>query len=150
MAFLGNFFGKKQSEIEAQPVNKLIDDNKPSAQWIIMAMVSSGYHVDFTLESMKEIDRFFDEQNKPDGILSKNRGTILFSIGCYIGETIIRNFGGSWIADDNDPQGEINIAVKTSDGTLLFPVQRCMKRYQNGMEDSIYAYVYALKISKQN
>lgn len=150
MGFFNNIFGKKQPAIEPQPVNKLIDDIKPSTQWIIMAMLSSGYQVDFTLESMNEIDRFFDEQNKPDGILSKNRGTILFSIGCYIGETIIRHFGGSWIADDNDPQGEINIAVKTADGTLLFPVQRCIKRYQNGMEDSIYAYVYALQVSKQN
>ncbi len=84
----------------------------------------------------------------PDGILSKNRGTILFSIGCFVGQTIIKNFGGGWITDDNDPQGEINIAVRTDDGTLLFPVQRCIKRLQNGMEDSIYAYVYALQESK--
>ena len=150
MELFGNIFGKKQPAAEQQPASKLINDIKSSTQWIVMAMLSSGYQVDFTVESMKEIDRFFDEQNKPDGILSKNRGTILFSIGCYIGETIIKHFGGFWITDDNDPQGEMNIAVKTADGTLLFPVQRCMKQYQNGMEDSIYAYVYVLQMSKQN
>ncbi len=144
MGLFGKLFGKKQPAANPQPVSKLIDDIKPSAQWIVMAMTSSGYKVDFTIDSMKEIDRFFDEQNNPNGILANNRGTILFSIGCYIGETIIKNFGGCWITDDNDPQGEINMAVKMTDGTVLFPVQRCMKRFMNGAEDGIYAYVYVL------
>lgn len=148
MGLFNGLFGKKQPAPVQQP-NKLSDDIRASTQWIIMAMLSSGYKADLTVESMREIDRFFDEQNTPDGILSKNRGTILFSLGCYIGETIINNFGGCWITDDNDPQGEMNIAVKLPDGTTLFPVQRCMKRYQNGMEDSIYAYVYALQAKIQ-
>lgn len=58
---------------------------------------------------------------------------------------IIRNFGSIWLIDDSDPQGEINIAVKMDNGTIMFPVQRCIKRFQNGAEDSIYAYVYVLK-----
>lgn len=145
MGLFKGLFGKKQPAPVQQP-NKLLADIRASTEWIYVAMNSSGYMVDFTVESLKEIDRFFDEQNKPDGILSKNRGAILFSIGCYIGETIINNIGGVWITDDNDPQGEMNIAVKLQSGTTLFPVQRCMKRYQNGMEDSIYAYVYALQV----
>ncbi len=148
MGLFNNIFGKKQPAAQPQQTHRLIDDIAPSIKWIAVAMMSSGYKIDFTVESMKEIDRFFEEQNTPDGILSKNRGTILFSIGCFVGQTIIKNFGGGWIADDNDPQGEINIAVRTDDGTLLFPVQRCIKRLQNGMEDGIYAYVYALQESK--
>lgn len=143
MGLFNGLFGKKQPAPVQQP-NKLSDDIRASTRWVILALLSSGYKADLAVESMREIDRFFDEQNTPDGILSKNRGTILFSIGCYIGESIINNFGGCWITDDNDPQGEMNIAVKLLDGTTLFPVQRCMKRYQNGADDSIYAYVYAL------
>lgn len=144
MGLFNGLFGKKQPAPVQQPTTGLIDDIRASTRWVILALLSSGYKADLTVESMREIDRFFDEQNTPDGILSKNRGTILFSLGCYIGETIINNFGGCWITDDNDPQGEMNIAVKLLDGTTLFPVQRCMKRYQNGADDSIYAYVYAL------
>ncbi len=130
-------FSKKQQR-------KLIDDIEPSAKWLVFAMETSGYHLDFTVESLKEIDRFFDEQNTPDGIISKNRGQILFAIGCYVGEVIIRNFGGVWLTDDSDPYGEVNISVQTNSGTIMQPVQRCMKRYANGTEDSIYAYVYVL------
>lgn len=118
MGLFNGLFGKKQPAPVQQP-NKLSDDIRASTRWVILALLSSGYKADLTVESMREIDRFFDEQNTPDGILSKNRGTILFSLGCYIGETIINNFGGCWITDDNDPQGEMNIAVKLPDGTTL-------------------------------
>ena len=131
---------------EQQPVNQnsLLNDIGEMSEWVVKALNFSGYKADYSLESMKEIDRFFDEQNNPNGILNQNRGQILFALGSYVGETVIRLYGGKWITDDNDPQGEINIAVETNDGTTLWPVQRCMKRYSNGTEDSIYAYVYAL------
>lgn len=133
-------------------LNKLFSNQKPtllqdimtSKDWIAMALNSSNYAADFSIKSFKEIDRFFDEQNTPDGILSRNRGQILFALGAYIGEVIISVCGGEWLTDDNDPQGEVNIAVRLKNGTIIFPVQRAMKRYMNGKEDSIYDYGYIL------
>ena len=133
-------------------LNKLFSSQKPtllqdimtSKDWIAMALNSSNYAADFSINSFKEIDRFFDEQNMPDGILSRNRGQILFALGAYIGEVIISVCGGEWLTDDNDPQGEVNIAVRLKNGTIIFPVQRAMKRYMNGKEDSIYDYGYIL------
>lgn len=133
-------------------LNKLFSNQKPtllqdimtSKDWIAMALNSSNYAADFSINSFKEIDRFFDEQNTPDGILSRNRGQILFALGAYIGEVIISVCGGEWLTDDNDPQGEVNIAVRLKNGTIIFPVQRAMKRYMNGKEDSIYDYGYIL------
>lgn len=122
----------------------LLQDIMTSKEWISKALNSSNYAADFSINSFKEIDRFFDEQNTPDGILSRNRGQILFALGAYIGEVIISVCGGEWLTDDNDPQGEINVAVKLKDGSTIFPVQRAMKRYMNGKEDSIYDYGYVL------
>lgn len=122
----------------------LLQDIMTSNEWISKVLNSSNYAADFSINSFKEIDRFFDEQNTPDGILSRNRGQILFALGAYIGEVIISVCGGEWLTDDNDPQGEINIAVKLKDGSTIFPVQRAMKRYMNGKEDSIYDYGYVL------
>ena len=122
----------------------LLQDIMTSKDWIARALNSSNYVADFSIGSLKEIDRFFDEQNTPDGILSRNRGQILFALGAYIGEVIISVCGGEWITDDSDPQGEVNIAVKLKDGSIIFPVQRAMKRYMNGNEDSIYDYGYVL------
>ena len=134
--------------MKLQNKNTLLQDILSSSEWIVHALTVSGYKVDYSLESMKEIDRFFDEQNTPTGILSKKRGQILFALGAYIGQTIIQLYGGNWITDDNDPEGEMKIAVKLVNSSILWPVMRCMKRYTNGSEDSIYAYVQALESRK--
>jgi len=147
---LFNKFSKKNKgkapESENKSAHTLKEDILISSDWVVKALDSSGYKADYTLESMKEIDRFFDEQNTETGILSKNRGSILFALGSYVGETAIKLYGGEWITDDNDPKGEVNISVRLSNGTMIFPVIKCMKRFGNGSEDSLYAYLYVLKM----
>lgn len=130
---------------DTQSASTLAEDIPKAAEWVANALNVSGYKADYSLESMKEVDRFFDEQSGPNGILAKNnRGQILFSLGSYVGQTVIRLHGGRWITDDDDPEGEINVAVETADGVTMWPVIRCMKRYKNGPEDSVYALVYSL------
>ncbi len=136
---------KSESKSEKKSEHTLKEDILISSDWVVKALNSSGYKADYSLESMKEIDRFFDEQNTETGILSKNRGSILFALGSYVGETAIKLFGGEWITDDNDPKGEVNITVKLSNGTMIFPVIKCMKRFSNGSEDSLYAYLYVIE-----
>ena len=137
MGLLGKMFGKRN-----RPT--LREDIVTAKNWIAVALTTSGYKADFTIESLKEIDRFFDEQNVPGGLLSEQVGQRLFAIGAYIGEVIIAVIGGEWETDDSDPGGEINIAVKLPDGNVVWPVHRAMGRYKNGKEDSIYAYVSLL------
>lgn len=135
---LKDLFKKKKQPSLAEDIVKMSD-------WIVLAMNSSGYKLDYTVESMKEIDRFIDEQSGSDGLIEKaGRGSVLFALGSYIGEAAGRLYGGSWITDDDDPQGEINITFRFKDGSVIYPVQRVMKRYQLGSEESIYAYFYCI------
>lgn len=124
----------------------LLSDVKKAEKLIIAALNSSGYKVDMTIDSLKEVERFFIEQlddevhlPKPGGLLSKNKGQRLFAIGSLVGEVVIKEYGGEWITNDNDPQGEINIAVKCPNG-IIWPVQRVMKRCEEGPENDIYYY----------
>lgn len=125
----------------------LLSDIRKSTKWIIVCLNSSGYKVDMSINSLKEVDRFFIEQmdditheSKQGGLLSKDRGARLFAIGSFIGEVIIKEYGGEWITDDNDKNGEINIAVKLSNGSTIWPVQRVIKRCLEGPENDIYNY----------
>jgi hypothetical protein len=123
----------------------VIEDATNASTWIATALSSSGYVADFSAASLWQIDRFFDDQvqggtARPGGLLSQDLGSRLFAIGAYIGEVIRRERGGEWVADDNDPQAEINVAVRLTDGTMFWPVQRAMKRFKNGPEDGIAAY----------
>ena len=52
--------------------------------------------------------------------------------------------GSFWVTDDNDPLGEINAEMKLSDGWTIWPIQRVIKRFENGPEDSVYVYGYKL------
>lgn len=148
MGILSKLKGNKNKSTPVTNENTLLQDIYYSSEWIVTALNSSGYKADYSLESMKEIDRFFDEQNTPTGILSKNRGQILFALGSYIGQTVIKLYGGKWITDDHDPEGELKIAVDLDNGSTIWPAIRCMKRYTNGREDSIYDYVWVLDKGK--
>ena len=133
-------------------LNKLLSKNRPTllqdihthSDWIVKALNSSGYTVDYTIDSMKEIDRFIDEQNIPGGLIYNNRGQIIFALASYIGQTVIKVYGGEWITDDNDPKGELNIAIKLPNGFTMWPAQKCIKRCQLGQEESIYSYIRAI------
>ena len=134
MGFLDKLLGKR-SDI---PTRK--GDIPKAERRLVEAMASSGYELDGTIDSFKELDRFFEEQHRPGGLLDGKVGNKLFAIGCYMGQVLIARLGGTWETDDSDPMGEINIAVHLPDGSTVWPVQRAMKRFQNGAEDSLYAY----------
>jgi hypothetical protein len=128
----------------------LKQDIKKQSDWIIKAFQADGLRLDYSIKSLIEIDKFFEKHSKNGkpvrgGRLSQNLGPIIFSIGSYIGETFIKNAKGTeWITDDNDAQGEITASIKFPNGTECWPMQRTMKRFKNGFEDSVYTYGYEL------
>jgi hypothetical protein len=135
----------REKIINMEAPSRIVTDALALAEQVSRALSQSGYRADFSLESLKEVDRFFDEQvsnGKPKarGFLSEELGARLFAIGAYVGEVIRRHYGGDWQGDDNDPEAEINIALVFEDGTRLWPVQRVMKRFKNGTEDGISVY----------
>ena len=124
----------------------LKEDIRAQATWIVRAFKSDRLKLDYTLNSFKEIDKFFDQHSKdgkaiPNGRLSENLGPIIFSIGSYVGETFIRLVPGTeWETDDSDPEGEVKVAIKFPRDGMCWPMQKVMKRFMNGKEDSIYHY----------
>jgi hypothetical protein len=123
----------------------VVSDAEKAANWIVTALAASGYRVDFSMESLQEIERFFTEHSnegkpKAGGLLSQDIGARLFALGSYVGEVIRREGKGEWVVSDGDPQAEINIAVRLPPDVLLWPVQRVMKRLRNGPEENIYHY----------
>ena len=130
-------------------MSSLSDDVPTSAAWIALALNSSGYRADFTPESLRDVERFMTEHSDhgtavADGLLATDLGQRLFALGAYLGETVRHSLGGTWEADDEDPHSEMNIALRLPDGTVIWPVQRVIKRFRNGPEDSIVGYAIGL------
>ncbi|MEV4334790.1 hypothetical protein AB0K02_30460 [Streptomyces sp. NPDC049597] len=131
------------------PGQGLAQDIQVYSEWIAQALSSSGYRVDFTPDSAREIERFLAESADagnpvPGGLLAEDTGARLFAVGAYVGELIRRTKGGEWVVDDADPQGEINVELHLPDGSVVWPVQRVLKRFYGDATESIAVYVAAL------
>lgn len=131
--------------MRSSPLVGIVEKARDEAERVAKALTRSRYDADFSSASLWEIDRFFDTeapggQPRAGGPLAEHLGARIFALGAYVGEVVRRHAGGDWIGADNDPEAEINVMVRISNGTIIWPIQRVMKRYRNGPEDSLVAY----------
>jgi hypothetical protein len=110
-------------------------DISRSAGWISRVLQSSGYRADFSPDSLREVDRYFDDQAGPEGLSglpAQELGDRIFALGSYMGEVVRRARGGEWLVEEME--------LIFDDGTRCRPVQRAMKRMINGRRDSVTAW----------
>ena len=118
-------------------------------QAVVTAKNVDGTILDYSPASLKQIDRIVlglrREGQKPEQLPG-----ILFILGAYVGEVMVRNVkGASW----TDPPKELREAgltvmgVTTSDGTFWNPVGKVHKLLMNGEEDSV-AYFFDVVSTK--
>jgi hypothetical protein len=137
------------AERASTPEPPIVADAREAADWVAGALRSSGHEADFSLDSGKEIDRFFDEQTKapgepvPGGLLSEDRGARLFAIGAYIGEVLRRaDERWRWVPAEGDPDDELGLILWRA-GTEIWPIRRAVERFREGQENGIAAYLAA-------
>jgi hypothetical protein len=123
----------------------IVRDAIEAADWMAKSLVDRGYKADFSLESLKEVDRFIEEEApdgkpKPGSHLAEQFGAQIFGLGAYLGETIRRQGDGQWEGNDRDAWPEVTLAVRLKSGTLVRPTQRVLKRLETGPENSLYPF----------
>ncbi len=62
---------KKNNGSEKKHNNTLEEDIHLASDWVVKALNSSGYKADYSLESMKEIDRFLMSRVPKQGCFQK-------------------------------------------------------------------------------
>jgi hypothetical protein len=125
------------------------------AHWVAGALTRSGYRADFSVSSLREVDRFFDEQSADGrpvdgGLLASDTDARIFALGAYVGEVLRREAGGTWHADSGSSDGALGLSVVLPDQTVVWPVMRTWKRYHEGSENSLAAYGAALALDVQD
>jgi hypothetical protein len=123
----------------------IVRDAIEAADWMAKSLADLGYKTDFSLESLKEVDRFIDDEApdgkpKPGSHLAAQFGTQIFGLGAYLGETIRRQGDGQWEGNDRDAWPEVTLAVRLKSGTLVRPTQRVLKRLETGPENGLYPF----------
>src|SRR5690349_9944578 len=107
-------------------------------------VASFGVLADFSPASVLAIDCYLDELWGTDGKLKEDpawklterAANLVWLYGTYVGESIRRAFGGQW---EHDPKAALNMAaVQLPSGWSQLPLNKMLKRLQNGAEDAIY------------
>jgi len=100
--------------------------------------------LDYSIDSFRSIDIFIDQQksSKESPESSSNFSeSMLFSLGAYIGETIVRNVANSsWVIDDDSQHENKNPIIKLSNGRLIDPVEQVINRFNHGATYELYAF----------
>lgn len=137
--------GKVMRETVPEESILIVHEAIQGADQARLMLKTSGYRADWSMESLAEVDRLIEEhgprgQPKPGGLLEQELSTKLFGLGGYVGETLRRNLGGTWTGDDDDSEAAFNVALMLPDGSTIWPVQRVIKRFGEGSENSVADY----------
>jgi hypothetical protein len=112
--------------------------------------ISSGFGdsvsdiLDFSPESLKFIEKILKGWCEKG---SDPSTTILFAVGCYVGETIVRDIGGIWV-DSED--GAPVISLEGVNGPIVInPIDKVFKAYDGKDFKSVsMLHVVALQVKK--
>ena len=81
---------------------------------------------DYSKESIKQLEDWLSKQKK------KKQKELINQVGAYLGESIIKNYGGSWVKTNG------NWSVELSENNMIFPISKVYKFVHDGPEDSFY------------
>ncbi|MBW5409002.1 hypothetical protein E6A50_01255, partial [Brachyspira hampsonii] len=97
------------------------DELSRASDWISNFLMREGYHADYTIESLFEIDKFFKE--KMNLVLERDDNrNFIFSISAYIGEVIRKKFKGHWdLSRDIDLDDE-TIGISFKNYKTIYPL----------------------------
>jgi hypothetical protein len=123
-------------------------------------MREAGYQADFSMASLKEVDRLIDEQSDrgspvPDGYFDPSHlpasdrvTTRLFGLGCYVGEVLKQKYVSDWHADSRDFRQAVHgLRLRFASGAVVDPIGKVFKRFENGPEDSLEAFGFLVALS---
>ena len=104
-----------------------------------------GLRLDYGAESLRTLDRIIDDLRRDQRFEALQ--TLLFSMGCYVGEVLVRQAGARWRSTQELGMGTVTsspIAVEMPDGRGCNPVGKVYRRFQKGREDSLSAFFAAM------
>jgi len=102
--------------------------------------VRAELNLEYDAKSIKFIEEFIERQ-KTNLTIEDKKG-LINSLGSFIGQTVIKNYGGQWQVDDST-QTE---CVAFDEQNKVFPFAKTTKQFENGLEDSVYSFFTMIPI----
>jgi hypothetical protein len=103
------------------------------------ARAVSRVRLDYSVRSLERLDGII-EGFRRERITADQAPETLFTLGCYLGEVIIRECGGEWrIVSETSlgPVSDSRLVVQLDSGGVANPIGKVFKRLHNGRVDSL-------------
>jgi hypothetical protein len=97
-----------------------------------------GVTLDYSPASLRQLDTIVDDLRRDQRFEALQ--TLLFSMGCYVGEVLVRHASARWRTTPEPGAGKVAtspIAIEMPDGRVCNPVGRVYGRFQKGRKDSL-------------
>lgn len=104
-----------------------------------------GVVLDYGVESLRQVDGVIEDLRRDQRF--ETLQPLLFAMGCYVGEVMVRHAGASWRTTAEMGMGEVAstpIVIRVADGRGCNPVGRVYKRFQNGTGDSLASFYHVM------
>jgi len=110
--------------------------SKFAADMINPALEISGVKLDYSVASLKAVDRILAEMIQ-DGCTVEQIPETLFGFGCYVGEVFVRHAGGQWRSASETGMEEVAgmpLVVQLGSESFCNPIGKVFKRVESGDE----------------
>jgi hypothetical protein len=105
---------------------------------ISVAQSELGKAIAYDEAGVEWLDGFIQRQHEQGN--SQTRNGLVQTLGSYLGECIVRTFGGEWtIVDDT-------WAIRFDDQNAAFPFAKVAKQLENGVDDSVLSFFRTIPI----
>ncbi|CAD5998208.1 conserved protein of unknown function [Agreia sp. COWG] len=113
-----------------------------AADIVGVAQSISGVTLDFSVQSLESVDALI-QGFRSQGITEERFAETLFGFGCYVGEVMVRNGGGSWTSSAGTPleaYASFPLLVALPPENLSNPIGKVFKAFRGGEADSIATF----------
>jgi len=100
-----------------------------------------GLHLDYGVPSLGQIDGILDDLRRDQRF--ETIQPILFSLGCYVGEVIVRNAKARWRTPESlglTAMASSPIVLEMADGRSCNPVGKVYRRFEHGSADDLAVF----------
>jgi hypothetical protein len=114
---------------------------------MVMPFVQENYglRLDYSVQSLRQVDGIIDDLRQTEKF--EQLQPLLFSMGCYVGEVLVRNAKARWRTTESLGMAAVAsspIVIEMTDGRGCNPVGKVYKRFQKGAAEDIAFFYHVM------
>jgi hypothetical protein len=133
---------KKMSDYQINIEEEALRHRKNAEVVIDIFKAQNDIELKYDIQSLEFLENYITSIK--GHIDSPQMEQILAMIGCFLGETFIQNFVGTWDVWEN------NWMIRFDEKNGVFPINKVFKFYENGQEDSFASMFSTWKVINNN